>query len=220
MGDYYQIQYHFNSYPGAYDDSKFVTTYTGNIFNEDENGFPSEKIGKTEVIHVKLMMAAEYGYLAEDIFESQEVLNEIGNSTFDTNIYSPKEDILQYYETNTPVIFPDLCIISRLELLPNWRGNGLGRMILKDIYNHFKHGMGLIIAKMNPIQFEEILITEADQEWLKKMKLDELDPDFEAAYLKLKAFFKKAGFNHIDGYDDLMFLNPMAENKLMNEIED
>jgi GNAT superfamily N-acetyltransferase len=220
MGDYFQIQYQFNSYPGVYDESKFVTTYTGHVFNEDENGFPCEKIGKTEVIHVKLMMAAEYGYLAEDIFESQEVLNEVCNTTFDSNIYSPKEDILQYYDTNTPVIFPDLCVISRLEILPEWRGNGLGHMVLKDIYNHFRHGMGLLIAKMNPIQFGDILITQADKEWINKMKLHELDHDFESAYLKLKGFFKKAGFDHIEGYDELMFLNPMAENKLMDEIED
>lgn len=220
MGDYFQIQYHFNSYPGAYDELKFVTTYTGNIFNEDENGFPSEKIGKTEIIHVKLMLAAEYGYLAEDIFESQEVLNEVCNNTFDPNIYSPKEDILAYYDTNTPLIFPDLCIISRLEILPEWRGNGLGHMVLKDVYNHFRHGMGLIIAKMNPIQFRDILITDKDKSWFDKMKLQELDQDYESSYLKLKGFFKKAGFDHIEGYDDLMFLNPMAENKLMDEIED
>jgi GNAT superfamily N-acetyltransferase len=220
MGDYFQIQYKFNSYPGVFDETKFITTYRGDIYNEDENGFACEKIGKTEIIHVQLMLAAECGYIAEEIFESQEILNEVGRSTFDTSSYSPKQDILDYYDTYTPLIFPDLCIISRLELLPEWRGNGLGRLILKDIYNRFRHGMGLIIAKMNPIQFRDLLLIDKDREWFNMMKMDKMAKDYEAAYFKLKGFFKNAGFDHIEGYDDLMFLNPLAENKLMDEIED
>lgn len=47
------------------------------------------------------------------------------------------------------------------------------------------------------------------------MSLKKLGKDFEISFYKLKAFYQKIGFDYIEGYDDLMFLNPAIVNEKM-----
>ena len=51
------------------------------------------------------------------------------------------------------------------------------------------------------------------------MKLDELEKDYEKAFYQLKAFYQNVGFDHIDGYEELMFLNPLLRNDRLNSIK-
>ncbi len=48
--------------------------------------------------------------------------------------------------------------------------------------------------------------------------MDSLEEDYEKAFYQLKAFYQKVGFQHIDGYEELMFLNPSLKNERMNAV--
>ena len=45
------------------------------------------------------------------------------------------------------------------------------------------------------------------------MNFKKIGKDFEKSFYKLKTFYQNTGFDHIEGYDDLMFLNPATVNR-------
>lgn len=108
---------------------------------------------------------------------------------------------------NIPVF--DICIIKRFEIIKNFRGKRIRNLVLQNIKRRFSTSCGLFVVHTYPIQFEhpdsDFLLNEKS-----KMKLDLLDKNFEKSFLKLKAFYQKIGFDHIEGYEYLMFLNPAA----------
>lgn len=61
-----------------------------------------------------------------------------------------------------------------MEIVPESRGLGLGKLILKNIVERFYDSSGLIVLKAFPLQHE--LNQNRDlPDWTKKMKLHELE---------------------------------------------
>ena len=54
--------------------------------------------------------------------------------------------------------------------------------------------------------------------WSREMNLNALGNDFEKAFYQLKSFYQKVGFDHIDGFNELMFLNPALKNIKLDRI--
>jgi len=193
--------------------SDFISTYVGSILQinpEDENEI---QIGKIVLKFIHIGEALNQKKNIHEIFDSEEYVVRIGNRIFDFDENDFNEDIQDYYNLTFNNL--DLCIIQRIEILEEYRSKKIGEMVLKNVSLKFASSCGLFVVQTFPIQFESQKYILKESPWQKGMSLNTLDKDFEKSFYKLKAFYQNIGFNHIDGYDDLMFLNPaMINNKI------
>jgi GNAT superfamily N-acetyltransferase len=200
---YYRIDYKFTSLLGYLEGSRYVTTISGDIIQEDEDGGNVAIAGRITLHIVLVSLAQDNNYDLYEIFDEDAPLFEIGQAIFDFQYGEIKDKIRDYYNG---------------EILPPYRGNNLGKKLLKDIYNRFSGACGLFVLKSFPLQFE-IGVTE-NSEWNKQMKLDAFEKNGKKAVQKLKGFYKSCGFETIPGISsDLMFVNPLMGNSKMDKIE-
>jgi GNAT superfamily N-acetyltransferase len=208
--DFFYIKYEFTSPLGEIEGSRYVTSYFGEVYTEDEDDKSSELVGKFELKLMLLGLAIDNRYDLLEIFDMESYTLNIGEDIYDFENTDLKEDIIEHYKND--FFNSDICIISRLEILPNYRRKGLGKKIIKDIYNRFSSSCGLFVVQAFPLQFEWSSLSKSQTDWYKKMNFDDLEKDFEKAYYQLKAFYQKIGFDHIERYDDYMFSNPVIKN--------
>ena len=191
---------------------RFIMPYFAEVFEIDTNTNKEVKIGFLEIRLMLFGSAMNNGFGMESVFDMEEYTLRIGEQI--ANFYTDEvnEDILEFYKYD--ITESDICILQRFEIIEKYRGKGLGKKIIKDIYIKFANSCGLFVVQTFPIQFE-FNDDEKTSDWENQMNLKKLDKDFEKSFYKLKAFYKKIGFNHIEGYDDLMFLNPAIVNERM-----
>jgi GNAT superfamily N-acetyltransferase len=210
LEDFFHIKYEFTSQLGEVEGNRYVTSYFGEIYKEDEYNTPPELVGKLEIKLMLLGLAINNEYDLFEIFDMDSYTLNIGESIYDFSNADVKEDIIDFYSGD--FYNTDICIIKRFEILPQYRRKGLGKKVMKDIYNRFSSSCGLFVVQAFPLQFEWSALNKNQTEWYKKMNFDGLEKDFEQAYYQLKSFYQKIGFDHINGYNEYMFLNPALKN--------
>lgn len=185
--------------------NEYISTYMGKIIEIDHDTDKQTIVGKVCLKILLIGEALNKGVNVYDIFDTEEYPYRIGSRIYDFEEQDYNSIIERFYNQE---IFPlDLCIIQRFEIIEQYRGKGIGKIVLENIRKRFASSCGLFVAQTYPIQFElansDFLLNEKN-----KMKLGNLDKDYEKAFYKLKAFYQNSGFHHIKGYNDLMFSNP------------
>lgn len=212
---YYQIYYSFNSSvdevePGL----KYINDVNIELAITDEADNRLKTIGKAGLKIILLTSSERQGVDPMYIFDSDELIMDIGEQIYDFENQTINADILELIDfvlTND-----DIAVLTSYELLPEYRKIGLGKALLKDIYTRFQSSCGLIVLKVFPLQYNRLIL---DPEWQKQMEYDKLEKDFEMSEYKLKAFYKSVGFTYLEQYPDLMFLFTSQLNPILNKID-
>lgn len=98
----------------------------------------------------------------------------------------------------------DMLIIDRLELLPAYRGQGLGLKCMQTCIRHFAKGCRIAAIKPYPLQFE-YAASNRDQ-WDAGLTLSSLSRQKRASLKRLKEHYAQLGFQHVRG-TQLMILD-------------
>lgn len=98
---------------------------------------------------------------------------------------------------NHDLIGLNLLILERVEILPRYRGSGLGLKILRHMEDRFSAGAAVVAMKSYPLQFEMKPNEEEGKKRWRNLSLDELPKDKNAATKKLCQYYKKLGFVQI-----------------------
>ena len=214
---FYEIEYKFTSELNEIEGNRYITTYSGNVFETNDFDEGKKLIGKISLKLILLSLATNQGYSSYEIFDTEGDVYEIGQEIFDFKSDEIKEDIRMFYEEE--IFSPDICIIQRIEIIEKYRGQGLGSKIIKDIYNRFASCCGLFVLKVFPLQFDSNFKKLKNTAWGRKLSLEQLGVDKEGAFYRLKAYYQKLGFNHIEGYEELMFINPYLINGNLDAVK-
>ncbi len=214
---FYEVEYQFTSELSEIEGNRYITTYSGKLFEKDDSDDSKELIGKISLKFILLELALNEGYHYYEIFDTEGDIYEIGQEIFDFDSEELKEDIRMFYEEE--IFSPDICIIQRIEIIEKYRGRGLGSKIIKDIYNRFASCCGLFVLKVFPLQFDSNFKKVKNTDWGRKLSLEQLGVDKEGAFYRLKAYYQKLGFNHIEGYEELMFINPYLINGKLDAVK-
>ncbi|MDY6895926.1 MAG: GNAT family N-acetyltransferase, partial [Thermotogota bacterium] len=91
----------------------------------------------------------------------------------------------------------DLLIIDKLELLPEYRGKGLGEKIISHIIKRFLGGAGLVAIKPLSSKFDDPAETD-QKEWWCLMNYKEFSRNIDVSKDKLYNYFESLGFEKID----------------------
>jgi len=215
---YYNIEYRFTSSLEDNSEASYISSYEGNIIEVNLDTDEGTKIGTLKLDLLLLNRAIDNRFPLVEIFDSDTKFADIAKYIFDIEQADFSEEINAFYDN--VYTSSDICMIRRIELVASHRGNGIGAQILNDIFNRFSSSCGLFVLEAYPLQFNQDSVSTYDSnaiEWAKKLDFDSLSPDFEKSFYKLKAFYQKAGFHHIEGFDEWMFVNPGILNKILNE---
>lgn len=218
---YIKINYYFTSALfEENEDSSFVTSYHGDVIMVDIETERENKIGKLKMDLLLLSRAGDCGFPLKAVFDIDEDVYQMGKLVYDFEERNYSSAILEFYDD--VFLGGDICLIREIEIIEEYRGKGIGTDVIRDIYNRFNARGGLFIIETYPLQFRDSWINNKDErelEWSKKMDYDSLSIDFEKSWYKLKGFCQRSGFDHIDGLDEWMFLNPVNINEKLDVFE-
>jgi GNAT superfamily N-acetyltransferase len=208
------FKYHFSSGTGSMAGSRYNKEVTMEIFSEDEDGFPEKQIGKVKFHIIHVVEAYDEGYNLYEVFDDKEYTFRIGQEIFDFDETEANADILEFYDE---VMFvSNICILERIEILPDYRGNKYGAKAIKDIVFQFSASCALFVAEVFPLQFEADKL--GDDEWKYKLALDNFETDEAKAFKRLDAYYQSMGFDKIKKYKNLVFINPFKLSKNFRSI--
>ena len=208
-----RFKYSFESGIGEYDQERYVKTVNVEIVGE--NDVDGEfHIGTAKRYVLLLGQAINEDYSIEDVFDISGEICDF-EDIYDFENYDFREDLEEQFGIDNS----DLCIYSRAEILPKYRGYGIGKMLMKDSFNMLGPGCGLIVMKPYPLQFECRRDSEEDKEYVKRMGFDNMEHDMSKAFKGFKAYCKSIGFMTSKNYPDFMFLSTSQRNPKMDEID-
>ena len=111
-------------------------------------------------------MAGKCKFIHVDIETSDETPNYILDAVSETSpfvaLYNPiahdfSDQLTSAIEDGCEYISRNLLVIDRLEVLPEYRGCGLARVMLEDAIRLFSRRIDIVALKAFPLQFEAAL---------------------------------------------------------------
>lgn len=211
------IHYRIRSSLGPSENARYQQHIIGDIVIEDEYGNATEKIG--QILGDKLLISAadSAGCGSEPVFDNEAALYEIGNIIYDYSTNDFSEEVKEAFDHS--LIERDVLVLSRIELLPAFRKAKIGKLVIKDFYNNFIGGCGLMVLKCFPIQLEYGIL-ESESDWTRQMQYSAFEKDEEKATYSLLHFYTSMGFQYIPEVSDkLLFLCPSFVNEEFDKIE-
>ncbi len=194
MGSFdYSIKYQLLSNLGEETTNRFINHYKGEILVDKASTVMV--IGR---VHFSLLLTnqvREKDFDLTEVLKSTNYLQDFSNTFIDMEITEFNDSFND--RLSNPMLLENVCIITKLELLPGFRGKRIGEKVMKDLQTRFSYGINLFIAKAVPFQITMIKRrskgAEPD-EFYDFMNFEDADFDEETAQLKINAFFQRMGF--------------------------
>ena len=212
----YEVRYRFSSTLDEIEGYRYMTTYLGELYEIDEDKQREILVGKIELKLMLLTRAINEGYPIFEVFDLEAYTFDLGEKIMDLEEGELDADIMKHYDDE--ILNQDICILQRIEIIESHRRKGLGKKVVKDVYSRFASSCGLFVVQAFPLQFESRSNEIGKSDWENKLKFNTLEKDFEKAFYQLKAFYKNLGFDHIEGHDNFMFLNPIFKNEKLDRV--
>jgi GNAT superfamily N-acetyltransferase len=208
------FKYEFESGLGPMEAERYIRQFLINIISEGEN---EEKIlaGKAVFKIVYLDQALNNGYNPYDVFDFYEYTFRLAEDFYDFDESDIKENIRKFYHYD--FLGTDICILERIEILPEFRGHNIAAKAIKDIIFHFGSTCGLFVIQAYPLQFE--VTSQEQDDWLDKLELKCFPGNEKLAFTQLRNYYKSIGFKKVPGCNNLLFYNPSFKNTKMDAID-
>lgn len=210
-------EYRIASYLGDQDSYRFLQTIEGELKISDDMGNCIKTIGKLIGKKLLLSEAINYNLDIESIFDNESHTFEIGELIYNFADQDWSENIRDKYDDQ--IQENNLLILSRIEILPEYQKQGIGKKWIKDFYLNFIQGCGLMVLKVFPLQYESNHTLGRDKNWCDEMGYEKMNKN-EDSFESLLQFYLKVGFEVFpDISKKYVFINPILRNKKFEKIE-
>lgn len=212
--DYLKVNYKLSSLTGTNDADRYVNEYNLEIYGmkyDDyaENDSCHEKsvfIGKAKIELYLLGLAQTHRFSRYELFDSHSISRrDFFNGIYNFEKHKFKKKIEELLDESFNA---NLLNIDRVEILPEFRGHGYGKEVIKDIILRFYSSFGLAVLKAFPLQLEAKI---GPDEWGEKMKYSEMEQNPTKAKKSLYDFYRSMGFENILK-GEYFFLSPIFRN--------
>lgn len=169
----------------------FVYRITGRVLCGTLHEEKDRLAGRFQIYYADFSTGANYGYSAREVLDAYsdtyayaDVLLARSDEPFSQRL----EKLLGYEIWN-----PNFLVLDRVEILPRFRGRGLGLLALLSLMERFAAGAGVVGMKPFPLQLEPEP-PGGHSAWRKRLQLDKLSRDDRQATRKLQAHYARLGF--------------------------
>lgn len=191
------------------DPESFVNRIDGDIFLRAScYGTTRTKIGSFKAIFVDVIGARDQQISGFEVFDTDQITCDYFMGLYKVPNVSFKSEVLSLAKTPSNGN-PNLLILDRLSILPEYRGHAFGLEALRALILRFRVGAGLIAMKPFPLQFEEPDGSDDDElmEERGNLKLEAFPTDKLIATKRLCKHYTKLGFKKVPA-TDYMVLGP------------
>ena len=186
----------------------YIQKITGTIYSENETDGKESNCGDIQLIYMDISSAIEDGVDLDYLFDTSDLTDEYctqlydaGNQFWNETVTHDDDDI---YDLN-------MLIIHRIRILPEFRGRGIGKLVIRRSIQQFCRDCGLVVLRAKPYQLElgnkEDENLKSNTERQRTYALNKFEADEKKAYQKLEAFYAEIGFRKLKG-TKFMVLNP------------
>lgn len=168
----------------------FVDVYDGKILFHGEYA-NRRTAGKIRAFVIRVGDGEAAGMPAREVFDHTGELHDYWKVLFDPRSDDFKQSVLKNFE----MCFGDVLILDLIEVLPAYRGNGLGLAVASQMIEVLGRGCGLVACKPFPLQFNAGF--EHDEKFRDKMKFAELEKNRTTAMRQIRDYWSKLGFRRV-----------------------
>ncbi|GAB3753043.1 GNAT family N-acetyltransferase [Spirosoma pomorum] len=216
-----RTEYSFTSGSGELESGRYINEYKVRIYFDevrelsDTQREESVEIGRASVSLFLVELGLNNDQSMFDIFDHCIEYVNLYEEVYDEHGEFQKPLIDTFEPLNDNLLY-----IRRLELLPEWRGRGIGQKVLKDIIWRFDSCCGMVVLKAFPLQFEAGILTNTSL-WTQQLMLSSFTQNTSMAQRKLFAFYKSIGFKRVPKSDlhylSMFHTNPKLDAIALNE---
>jgi GNAT superfamily N-acetyltransferase len=191
---------------------QFIVHYWGQILdsaNPEDAGEESADIivGRIEASRVYVALAVEHDENVADVFDSHsDEMLDFFEALFEADTDDLKEGISE--QTSGP----DVLLVESIEILPQYRGKGLGLKALRRTMEFLGGGCAATAIKALPVRY----YASSEDDWGKRMQPDRFEPDRDQAAAKLRDYWAQLGFGLVEG-SNVMTLDMAYEIRALPE---
>jgi ribosomal protein S18 acetylase RimI-like enzyme len=174
-----------------HDPSEYITEVEGRIIRmtDDRNVI----VGRIEAQIVHVDDAKSSGASLHEIFDSfDQTLLDTFEVLFDLETGYMRESLS--LGGDGWLNGENLLHISKVEILPRYRGNGLGRIALRRMLKFLGDGLAAVVLEAHPVRYDSAIT-----DWTRKMKIENFEGKTDEGIRKLQNYWAKFGFRQIDG---------------------
>jgi GNAT superfamily N-acetyltransferase len=179
--------------PLTHDDGKWITNIDATIttYTEDDK---KQLAGKATFYFVDVDSSIENGQSTFWLFDEHATTFDIYSELYIEDSSEFKDEISEALDDE--LWSSNLFIVDRIEILPDFRGQGLANLVINEAIRLFAGDSQLCALKAFPLQFEGSLDQEKleHDEWITGMKFDGFCGCETSAMLKLTQFYQTIGF--------------------------
>lgn len=211
------LEYCISSSLDIMHEARFCQKISGNILKIEAKDYAEEIIGSIEgwKILINLSKKSSFNLLSVADYEASVMI--VAEDLLDFRYNTWKDKVIM---DQTKIIGNDLLILSRLEILPKFRGLGIGKKAIKDLYNNFSQGCGLFALKCFPLQCGAKDGSKRKDKFRMAMEFEKFESEYEKAFKSLQKYYKSLGFQTISGVDEsIMIINTSARNRRFDKIK-
>lgn len=218
ISDYsFAIDYSLSSEIGDIGIARYQQEIIGKIYHTMDDDEKIE-VGKFNCTKLLVGQSESNGYSRVDLFDYSDVGMEILSNFFD--IENDGDFLPEYADLFMDLLPESILVLERMEILPEFKGLGLGKIIGKSIIQDFYSLDCLVVFKAFPLQLEGTNVLEVTENFRKKMGYENFLQDEKKAKISLNNYHKSRGFLNLPkGRKDIFYYNPTLKNKRFDSID-
>lgn len=180
----------------AVEPNDFFYETRGKIVTVDESD-QETLVGKFCLYYANVDNAYDEGLEPLEVLDTYSHTVDYFSSIYVTNGTEFSKKLLHLL--NYDVFGNNSLILDRLELLPRYRGQNLGLIIMRRLIQRFSLGAGVVAIKPFPLQFEHEPSTKKEGHWRNELQLSNFTKNERTATQKLRSYYRKLGFVGMQG---------------------
>ena len=213
----FAIDYSLSSEIGNVGIARYIKEINGKIYHTTEHDEKIE-VGKFNCTKLLVGQSESNGYSRGDLFDYSDVGIEILSNFFD--IEKDGDFLPEYADLFMDLLPESILILERMEILPEFKGIGLGKIIGKNIIHDFHSLDCLVVFKAFPLQLEGTNVLGVNKTFREKMGYENLLQDEKKAKISLNNYHKSRGFLNLpNGRKDIFYYNPTLINNRFDSID-
>ena len=155
------------------------------------------EIGSLIATYFDAYAASATGYDLESALDEDASLWETGTRLYDLNTGEFEFNEKVQHCLNHDALLSNLLIIDRLEIVPRFRGYGIGLGVMCKTMQHFGRDCGVITLRDSLLQFDDC--SQLSVAWFSAMGLDKPPKDEKRTEAILARNYESLGFSKLPG---------------------
>lgn len=179
----------------------FAYSIDGEVIQRGDND-EETLVGKFGIYYMDVDAAGNAGHHPFDMFDGLAATMVYYEPLFGGPDNGPKKSVLKVM--GEAFSSQNVLILDRLEILPEYRGKGVGLVVLRRLIERFEAGAGMVCMKPYPLQFEAGYRDRARDrasEWDLQMRLSDFSENKKSSTATLQSHYAKLGFKRVPGTD-------------------